>query len=192
VQLATVVGLCSVLLVVGWPTAGVVLAAAVAVAALASVKTSKRAWYLLPLVALVPILVQYAGLPARAKQVSYVLLVVFIALDFVRVLRPSLERWLTARMPTLVPPGQRYRPLAASGAVTAAALIVHLLPARQAAVAATFGIVAIATAAAVDAGPGSKLVRGTTRGAAATGAHIVGAPPGRCTARHARSGRLRW
>jgi len=169
VQLATVVGLCATLLVVGWPTAGVVLATAVAVAALASVKTSKRASYLLPLVALLPIVVQYAGLPTRAKQVSYVLLVVFIALDLVRVLRPLLERWLTTRLPSLVPPGQRYRPLAASGAVTAAALIVHLLPADQAAVAATFGVVAVAAAAAVDAAwprLQEKLIRGTTRGAA--------------------------
>lgn len=169
VQLSTVVGLYGALLVVGWPTAGVVLATAVALVALVSVKTNRRASYVLPLIALLPIIVQFAGLPTRAKQVSYVLLVVFIALDFVRVLRPSAERWLTVHVPSLVPPGQRFRPLAASGAVTAAALLVHLLPAEQTVVAAAFGIAALAGAVALDAAwpvLQAKLIRGTTRGAA--------------------------
>ena len=167
VQLATVGGLVGSLLVVGWLKPGVLLATAVAVAALLSAKSARRASYLVPLVALVPVALQYAGLDARARQAAYVLLVIFLAVDFVRVLMPASNRALAARLPSLIPPTERVRPLAASGAVTAVALLVHLIAPASVASAVVFGVVAVSVAGALnELRPvlTTRLLRGTTRG----------------------------
>ncbi|MFO0702829.1 MAG: hypothetical protein U0514_03110 [Candidatus Andersenbacteria bacterium] len=171
IQLATVVGLAGALVGVGWLRTGVLLATAVVVVALVTARGPRRAANLLPLIALVPIALQYAGLAARARQTSYVLLVIFLALDTVRVLQPAVNRWLASRVPTLLSTTERVRPLGASGAVTAAALLVHLLAPQHATSAALLGTVAIACANALaDRWPGAQfgfdrpLLRGTARG----------------------------
>ena len=167
VSIASALGLGGTLLATNWYRPGVLLASAFGILVLVGAKSARRWAYVLPLVALIPVGIQYAGFVTRAKQAAYVLLVIFLALEVVRVLKPGFNRWLIARWPSLFPESQRVRPLGASGAVTATAILVHLLPPEQALVASLFGVIGISVAEALNTLRPvftQKIIKGTTRG----------------------------